>query len=94
MDDAQDPNEFETDAMGENIQVENEETKSNGRRNQVTSTEIVETMMNMRVELQNCRSDYERIIRAQEEQNKLNATMLPSMTYIERKFDFGNHLEN
>ena len=36
MDDAQDPYEVETNAMGENIHIENAETESNGRRNQVT----------------------------------------------------------
>ena len=33
---AQNPYELEANAMGENIQIENAETKSNGRRNQET----------------------------------------------------------
>ena len=36
MSDAQDSYKPKTDAMGENIQVENIETESNGRRNQET----------------------------------------------------------
>ena len=31
MNDAQDPYEFEEDAMGENVKVGNDETESNGR---------------------------------------------------------------
>ena len=36
MNDAQDPYELEEDAMGENVRVGNDETESNGRRNQET----------------------------------------------------------
>ena len=36
MNDAQDPYEFEEDAMGENVRVGNDETKFNGRRFQDT----------------------------------------------------------
>ena len=54
MDDAQDPYDPKTDAMGENIQVENAETESNGRRNQETPPDIAATMRSLRVELQIC----------------------------------------
>ena len=64
MSDAQDPYEPETDAMGENIQVENAETKSNGRRNQETPPDIAATMRILRVGLQSCREDNERMIKA------------------------------
>ena len=76
MNDAQDPYEPKTDSMGENIQVENAETESNGKRNQETPPYIATTMRSLRVELQSCREDNERMIKAQEEQNQLNATML------------------
>ena len=69
MNDAQDPYELEADAMGENIQVENVETKSNGRRNQETPLDIAATMRIPRVELQSCKEDNERMIKSQEEQN-------------------------
>ena len=55
--------------MGDNIQVENVETESNGRRNQETPLDIVATMRSLRVELQSCREDNERMIKDQEEQN-------------------------
>ena len=69
MNDAQDSYEPETDALGENIQVENAETESNGRRYQENPPDIAATMRSLRVGLQSCREDNERIIKAQEEQN-------------------------
>ena len=69
MDDAHDPYEPEIDSMGENIQVENAETESNGRRNEETPPDIVATMRSLRVELQSCREDNERMIKSQEDQN-------------------------
>ena len=55
MNDAQDPYEFEEDAMGENFKVGNDETESNGRRNQVTPLDIASTMRSLRVQLKSCR---------------------------------------
>ena len=69
MDYAQDPYGPETDAIGGNVQVGNVETESNGRRNQETPPDIAATMRSLRVELQSCREDNERMIKAQEEQN-------------------------
>ena len=51
MEDEQDPYETKTNEMGENIQVENVETISYGRRNQVTPLDIAETMRTLIVEL-------------------------------------------
>ena len=51
MNDAQDPYEFEEDAMRENFRVGNDETKSNGGRNQETPPDIAATMRSLRVEL-------------------------------------------
>ena len=79
MNDAQDPYEPETDAMGENIQVENAEIESNGRRNQETPPAIATTMRSLRVDLQSYREDNANIIKSQEEQNQLNASMLQSL---------------
>ena len=53
--------------MGENIQVGNEETKSNGMRNQVTPPYIAETMRSLSVELWSYRADNESLIKSQEE---------------------------
>ena len=50
MNDAQDPYEPEIDSMGEKMQVENAETKSNGRRNQETPPYIATTTRSLRVE--------------------------------------------
>ena len=64
MNDAHDPYEFEVDTMGENIQVENAKTKSNGRRYQETPLDIAATMRSLRVEMQSYREDDERMIKA------------------------------
>ena len=60
MNDAHDLYELEANAMGENIQVENDETESNGRRNQETPPDIAVSMTSLRVELQSYREDNER----------------------------------
>ena len=69
MNDAQDPYDPNRDAMGENIHVENAKTESNGRRNKETPLDIAATMRILRVELQSCRKDNERMIKNQEEKN-------------------------
>ena len=62
--------------MGENIQVDNAKTESNGRRNQETFLDIAATMRSLRVDLQSCREYNERILKAQEDQNQINASIL------------------
>ena len=90
MDDAQDTYEFEEDAMGENVRVGNAETESNGRRFQDTPQDIAATMRILRVELKSCRENNNRIIKAQEEQNQLNAAMLQSLTHVQRQIKYGH----
>ena len=82
MNDAQDPYEFEEDAMGENVRVGNDETRSNGRIFQDNPPDIAATMRSLRVELQSCREDNERMLKAQEDQNQINATIMQSLTDI------------
>ena len=69
MNDVQDPYEFEEYAMGENVKVGNDEIESNGRRFQDTPLDIAATMRSLRAELQICREDNERMLKAQEDQN-------------------------
>ena len=64
MNDAQDPYEHEEDVMGENIQVGNAETESNGRRFQDTPPDFAATMRSLRVEMQSYRADNERLVKA------------------------------
>ena len=80
--------------MGENIQVENAKIESNGRRNQETPPDIAATVRSLRVELQSCREDNERMIKAQEEQNQLNASMLQSLTDIQRQINSRHRSSN
>ena len=61
--DAHVPYDLETDAMGENIRVENAEIESNG------PSDIASTMRILRVGLKLYREDNEMMIKTQEEQN-------------------------
>ena len=62
-DDAQNPNEYEEDAMGENVGVGNAETKSNGRIFQDTPPNFTATMRILRVEMQSYKEDNERLVK-------------------------------
>ena len=70
--------------MGENIRVENAETKSNGRKYQETPSDTTSTMRSLRVGLQSCREYNERMIKDQEDKNQLNASILHSLEDIQR----------
>ena len=63
-DDAKNPNEYEEDAMGQNVWVGNAETKSNGRRFQDTPLDFAATMRILRVEMESYREDNERMIKS------------------------------
>ena len=76
MNDAQDPYEFEEDAMGKNVRVGNDKTDSNGRRFQDTPSNFAATMKSLRMDLQSCREDDERMLKAQEDQNQINTAIL------------------
>ena len=81
-DDAQNPNEYEEDDMGENVRVGHSEIESNGRRFQDTPPDFAATMRSLRVEMQSYKADNERLVKAQEKKNQLNASMLYSLTDI------------
>ena len=81
-DDTQNPNECEEDAMGENFWFGNAETKSNGRRFQDTPPNFPATMRSLWVEMQSYRVDNEILFKAQEEKNRLIASMLQILTDI------------
>ena len=81
-DDAKNPGEHEEDAMGENVSIGNAKTESNGRRFQDTPIDFAATMRSLRLEMESYRADNERLVKAQEEKNQLNATMLQILTDI------------
>ena len=60
--------------MGENVIVGN--TESNGRRFQDTPPDFAATMRSLRVDLQSCREENERMLKAQENKNHINAAIL------------------
>lgn len=70
--------------MDENLQAGTAKTKTNGQRNQETPN-IAKTVRILRVEIQSCRAYNERLNKGPKEQNQLNATMLQSLTTIQRK---------
>ena len=73
--DALDSYERAKDAMEENVRNRNDDIESNGRRFQETPSDVA-AMMRI-------------LIKAQEEQHQLNATMLQSLTDLQRKIDSG-----
>ena len=89
---ARDPNVHEEYAMVGNVRIGNVEVESNGRRFQDTPPNFAATMRSLRVEIQSYRVDNERLIKAQEEHNQLNATLLHSLTEIQRKMNSGDQI--
>ena len=85
--DAQNPNEYEEDVMGENVRIGNSKTDSNGRRFKDTPLDFATTMRILRVEMQSHKVDKEILVKALEEQNQLNASMLQSLTEIQRRMN-------
>ena len=71
--DARDSYECVGDAMGENVRNGNDDIESNGRRFQGTLSEVASTMRSL--------------VKAQEEQHQLNASMLQSLTDLQRNID-------
>ena len=82
MSDAQNPYELETDAVEESIQVMNDGTEFDEEINQNNSPNLAATIRGLKVELQNCRENNERMVKAQEEKNQLTAAILQSLTYL------------
>lgn len=71
------------EARGLNISIGNEETQSNGNRERIESVELMETMRNLRMEMQICRVHNERLIRARERKNELNDQLVQSLNQFQ-----------
>ena len=76
--------------MGENVRVGNDDTESNGRIFQDTPLDFVATMRILRVDLQSCIEDNDRMLKAQEDQNQINAAILQSLTDIQGQINSGH----
>jgi hypothetical protein len=85
MEDAQRTYSHKKEAKGQNINLGNEETKSNGHRSRVEPVELVETMRSLRMGVQSYRAYNEKIIRVQEEQNQINTQLLQSLNQLQRQ---------
>ena len=73
--DAWDSYERAEDAMGENVHNGNDGIESNGRRFQETPSDVAATMRSL--------------IKAQKEQQQLNAAILESFTDLQKNIDSG-----
>ena len=71
--DAQDSYEQAEDAMGENVHNRNDDIESNGRRFQETPSYVAATMRSL--------------IKSQEEQHELNASILESLIDLQKNID-------
>ena len=63
-DDVKNPNEYDEDAMGENVQFGNAKTKSNGRRLQETPPDFAATMRSLMADMQSYKEDNEILVKA------------------------------
>ena len=70
--------------INKNVRIGNAKTESNGRIFQDTPLDFAATMRSLRVEIQIYKADNERLIKAQEEKNQLNAAMLQILINIQR----------
>ena len=73
MNDSHNPYEHDEDVLGENMQEGDAKTKYNGRREEITTKNLIETM----------KSFNERLIKDQEEHNHINFSILESLTNIQ-----------
>jgi len=72
MEDAQKDYSHEREAIGQNINFDNEETKSNGCSSRVEPIELIETMRSLRLEVKSYKANNDKIMRGQEELNQIN----------------------
>jgi hypothetical protein len=62
----------------------NRDKESDERRAMETPPDMDEIVRSIRVELQNCKADNERLIKEQEKQTKINAVLLQRLSDIQR----------
>lgn len=84
MNEAQHPYEHEEDVLGQNEQVGNDKTKSNGIREEITPPSLIETI----------RSFHERLIKDQEEKTQINASIFQSLIYVQQRSQLGSNPSN
>jgi hypothetical protein len=64
MEYGQNPYNHEEEVKGQNISMDNEETKFNGNRERMEPLELVWTIRSSRMEVQSCKVDNDKIIKA------------------------------
>jgi len=88
MEDGQGPYILEEEVRG--LSINEEETMSNGHRERMESLELVETIRRLKMEVQSCRVDNERMLKAVEKQNQLNTQLLQSINHLQRQMKNGS----
>jgi hypothetical protein len=63
----------------------NRDEDSNERRAIGTPPDLAETMRSLMVELQSCKADNERMMKAQENQTEINAVLLQILSNLQRQ---------
>jgi hypothetical protein len=71
-----------------------QEIESDERRNVDTPSNMAETMRILKEKLQIYRTDNERLIQAQEQQNELNVVLLQSLSEIQKHLHQGPTMRN
>ena len=71
------------ETKGKNTNVGNEETKSNGKIYNINSMELVETIRNLRMEVQSCKSNNKRMLNDLEHQNQLNTKLMQHISSLQ-----------
>ena len=75
-DDSQNPYDYDEGTTGEKKIPSNTKIESNGRRNEQTPLDIANIMKSLKVDMQSCKVDDERLAEAWQEKIQLNDAML------------------
>jgi hypothetical protein len=88
MDDAQEAYSQEDEIRGMNVQLGMEGTNSNGHGEEKDDNmNMVETIRNMRKDVQSHKANNERVMKSKEQQEEFNMKSIPSLYIIEKKLD-------
>jgi seryl-tRNA synthetase len=77
----------EREAKGQNINIGNAETLSNGHRSRGEQETLIETVRNLRIEVQSYKVENQNMMR---EQNQVNAQMMQSLNQLQRQAKNGS----
>jgi len=85
MEDRQRPDVHDEEVRGLNINIE--DAKYNKHKKRMETLELVKTTRDLKMEVQSCRVDNERMLKAQDEQNQLNTQLLQNLNHLRKKMN-------